>query len=104
MTAVDTYALLRAVDALNDRLELALAEVPPPAPDALEKPAKAMGALIKTLKDIDAYNDAARERDESKHYISYEDYPPLRPSDRQTLIAELEALFARLNSDPGNAQ
>ncbi len=101
MTDVDTEALLRGVAFLNAKLEAHLcAEDPPAGSETPEKIAKAISALIKALKDVDAYNQAMREKDESTRYISYEDYPPLRPADRDAIIKNLETAHLRVGVDP----
>ena len=101
MMNVDTLTLLRAADFLNAQLDARLGGSDAPGVDTVEKTAKAISALVKALKDVEAFNQAERDKDESMRYISYEDYPPLRPADRAQIIGKLEALFTRLTADEG---
>jgi|GEM_PF-3375290 len=101
MTQVDTQALLRAVAFLTEQLEEAVLAGEGAKAESLEKIAKSISAHIKTLREVDAYNDAVQTRDDNQRYLSYEDYPPLRPSDRAEILRELDALFTRITADEG---
>lgn len=101
MTHVDTQALLAAVQFLTAQMEENLCgNDRPAAPEKLEKIARAISAYIKTLKEVDAYNLEATRQNDSAKYLSYEDYPPLRPEDRRALLEDITAALENIAPEP----
>ena len=99
MIQLDTQTLLRAVDFLTDKLDEVMLAGPEAKTESLEKLAKSISVHIKTLRDVATHNDEAQARADNQRYISYEDYPPLRPADRTKIITDLETLFDRITVD-----
>jgi broad-specificity NMP kinase len=60
---------------------------------SLDKIARTVSSNLKSLTDLETYNERVKSAEEKKAYTRYEDLPPLSPADEERFRERVKSLF-----------
>lgn len=60
---------------------------------SVDKISRTVSSTLKSLTDLETYNERVNSAEEKKAYTRYEDLPPLNPDDEKRFRRRVESLF-----------